>query len=50
VEKLANGADVSFSVKPELIAGARIRLDDRVIDNTLSGRAARLKQTLLETT
>lgn len=50
VGKLANGADVSFSVNPALVAGARIRLDDRIIDNTLSGRAERLRQTLLETT
>jgi F-type H+-transporting ATPase subunit delta len=50
VEKLAHGADVSFRVDPKLIAGAKVRLDDRVIDNTLAGRAERLRQTLLETT
>ena len=50
VEKLARGAEVSYEVRPELVAGARVRLDDRVIDNTVAGRAERLRQELLQTT
>lgn len=49
VDKLARGADVSFSVDPSLIGGARVRVDDLVLDNTVLGRAERLKQELLRT-
>lgn len=48
VDKLAKGADVSFAVDPSLIGGARVRVDDLVLDNTVLGRAERLKQQLME--
>ncbi|OGL66461.1 hypothetical protein A2856_02095 [Candidatus Uhrbacteria bacterium RIFCSPHIGHO2_01_FULL_63_20] len=48
VTKLSKGADVAFVTNPALIGGARVRVDDRVIDNTVLGRANRLKQTLME--
>jgi F-type H+-transporting ATPase subunit delta len=50
VDKLAKGADVSFSVDPSLIGGARMRVDDLVLDNTVLGRAERLEQELLRAT
>ncbi|TAK03705.1 hypothetical protein EPO34_00900 [Patescibacteria group bacterium] len=48
VDKLAKGADVFFSIDPSLIGGARVRVDDLVIDNTVLGRADRLKRQLME--
>lgn len=48
VDKLAKGADVSFSVDPSLIGGARVRVDDLVLDNTVLGRAESLKRKLTE--
>ena len=48
IDRLSKGADVSFSVNPSLIGGARVRVDDLVLDNTLLGRAERLKQVLME--
>lgn len=43
----ASGADVQEEVDPSLIAGARVRVDDRVIDATTAGHLASLKRFLL---
>jgi F-type H+-transporting ATPase subunit delta len=48
IEKSANGASVETVVKPELIGGARIRIDDRIVDASVSGRLERLRRTLHE--
>ncbi len=44
--KIAEGADVQEVVRPELIGGARLRIDDRMIDGTVSGALTQLKRTL----
>jgi len=48
LEKQARGADVSEAVRPNLIGGARLRVDDLVLDGSIAGQLARLSQTLLQ--
>ena len=48
LETSANGASVETLVKPELIGGARVRIDDRIVDASVSGRLERLRRTLQE--
>lgn len=47
LEAIAQGAEVKQVIDPELIGGARIRIDDRIIDGSLSGALQNLKMTLL---
>jgi F-type H+-transporting ATPase subunit delta len=49
LEKAARGASVETTVDASLIGGATLRIDDRILDGSLSGQLASLKQTLLET-
>ena len=45
--KLAPGAEFREEVDPALIAGARVRIDDTVLDATLTGHLATLQRLLL---
>lgn len=49
LEKSVRGASVETQVDPSLIGGATLRIDDRILDGSISGQLASLKQTLLET-
>lgn len=46
LEKIAQGAEFVSSVDSELIGGAVVRIDDRVIDASVSGYLQRLKTAL----
>lgn len=48
LEQLAQGATIHETVDPELIGGARIRIDDRLIDGSVAGKLAALKNALAE--
>ena len=48
IEKMAKGAGVSEIVDESLIGGARIRIDDRIVDGSISGHLSNLKQALTE--
>jgi|GEM_PF-858806 len=43
VEEIAPGAEIREIVNEELIGGAKIRLDDRAVDGSISGQLQRLK-------
>ncbi len=45
--QLAKGAELREAIDPELIGGARLRIDDRVIDGSIAGTIQSLKLTLL---
>lgn len=47
LEKMAVGVDIVASVNSELIGGAIIRIDDRIIDGSVLGQLNNLKQTLV---
>jgi len=40
--------DLAVRVEPALLAGVRLRIDDRLVDASLAGRLARLKKGLLK--
>lgn len=44
--KLANGAEVREVIDPSLIGGARLRIDERIIDGSLKGALNQLTQKL----
>ncbi len=46
VHKLAFGADVRTQTDPSLIGGAKLRIDDRIIDGTLKGALEQLNASL----
>ncbi len=48
LEKSAAGAEIREVVDPSLIGGIRLRIDDRIIDGSLSGSLKQLKKTLSE--
>ncbi|MFA6131547.1 MAG: F0F1 ATP synthase subunit delta [Patescibacteria group bacterium] len=47
LEKVAPGADIVETVDPELIGGAIVRIDDRIVDSSVLGSLNSLKQTLV---
>jgi len=47
LEEAAHGADLVERVRPELIGGARIRIDDRILDGSIAGHLSRLSKILL---
>jgi F-type H+-transporting ATPase subunit delta len=47
VEEIAPGAEIREIVNEELIGGAKIRLDDRSVDGSISGRLNQIKLALL---
>lgn len=48
LEKAAHGASVETFVDPTLIGGARLQIDDRILDGSIQGQLSSLKQILLE--
>ena len=46
LEKQANGATITEEVQKDLIGGAKLRIDDRIIDGTIKGSLDLLKQRL----
>lgn len=46
LEKLAHGASVTEVVDPSLIGGARLCMDEQLIDSSVSGSLSRLKKSL----
>lgn len=48
IEDLAPGAEVRKIVNPKLIGGARIRIDDRILDGSLLGRLNQIRIHLLD--
>ena len=46
IEKIAKGADVTTKVESELIGGAVIRLDDKIIDGSMAGSLKKLTRSL----
>lgn len=46
LEKASQGAEFASSVDPELIGGAIVRIDDRIVDASVSGHLQRLKTAL----
>lgn len=46
VQKLGGGATVSYRVDPEILGGLVIRVGDKVIDGSVAGRLAGLRQSL----
>lgn len=48
IEAIACGASITMQVDKRLIGGARVRIDDRVIDGTIAGSLERLRQHLSE--
>ena len=47
VEEIAQGAEIREIVNEKLIGGAKIRLDDRAVDGSISGRLNQIKFALL---
>jgi F-type H+-transporting ATPase subunit delta len=48
LEEKTAGATIIEQVKPELIGGARVRIDDRILDGSVSGQLDALKRSLAE--
>jgi F-type H+-transporting ATPase subunit delta len=46
LEKMSAGAEIIEEVKPELIGGAIVRVDDRIVDGSVSGALNSLKISL----
>lgn len=46
IEQTTKGAEVREVVNPDLIGGARLTIDDRVIDGTITGTLDQLRTTL----
>lgn len=43
LETVASGAELRETVDPSLIGGARVRVDDRVVDGTIAGYLEQLR-------
>ncbi|HBR80719.1 MAG: F0F1-type ATP synthase, delta subunit [Candidatus Uhrbacteria bacterium GW2011_GWE2_45_35] len=48
LENLTNGAEIIEKVDSELIGGAVVRIDDRIVDGSISGALKSLKISLLK--
>jgi len=48
LEKMACGAEIIETVDSELIGGAIIRIDDRIVDGSISGALNSLKNSLVK--
>ena len=46
VKASVNAADVSFKVNPKILGGLIVRVDDRVVDNSVAGQMANLADSL----
>ncbi len=48
IEKMAEGAELRERVTPELIGGARLRVDEKIIEGTISGQLEHLSRVLAD--
>ncbi len=48
LEKISKGAEVQEKINKGLIGGAKLRIDDKVIDGSIQGHLKQLKRTLQE--
>lgn len=48
IEKIADGAELRERVIPELIGGARLRVDEKIIDGTIEGSLEQLSRVLAD--
>jgi len=46
LEELAPGAEVRERIRPSIIGGAKLRVDETIIDGSIEGHLARLKTAL----
>ena len=46
LEELAPGAEIKEQVRPEIIGGARLRIDETIIDGSIEGHLENLKRAL----
>jgi F0F1-type ATP synthase delta subunit len=46
MEKVGGGATISFRVDPNILGGLVIRVGDKVIDGSVSGKLQNLRQSL----
>lgn len=46
LEALAPGTELKERVRPEMIGGAKLRIDDKIIDGSIEGHLAALKKAL----
>jgi F0F1-type ATP synthase delta subunit len=46
VEKMGSGASISFRVDPNILGGLVIRVGDKVLDDSVSGKLQGLRQSL----
>ncbi len=46
LEALAPGAELKEKVRPEIIGGAKLRIDETIIDGSIEGHLAHLNQAL----
>lgn len=47
LEATAPGAEIRERVRPEIIGGARLRIDDLILDGSIQGRLTQLKRALI---
>lgn len=48
LEKITPGAEINETIDAELIGGAVIRIDDRIIDGSIAGQLNDLRQVLIK--
>ncbi len=48
IESLSHGAEIKEEIDATLIGGARVRIDDRIIDASISGQLNQLKSLLVK--
>lgn len=46
LEELASGAEMRELVRPQIIGGAKLRIDETIIDGSIEGHLAQLNQAL----
>ncbi len=46
LEELASGAEMRELVRPQIIGGAKLRIDETIIDGSIEGHLAQLNQVL----
>ncbi len=44
LESVAQGAEIREKISPEVIGGARLRIDEKIIDGTIQGHLQQLEQ------
>lgn len=46
IEEIAPGAEIREKIRPEIIGGARLRIDETIIDGSIEGHLVQLNQVL----